>query len=460
MFIQQLYTNCLAQAVYYVESEGEALIIDPLREPYPYLDLAKQRGAKIKYVFETHFHADFVSGHVELARQTGAVIVYGPNAKPRYAALVAQDHEKFKLGNITLEVLHTPGHTVESSCFLLYDEHNKVNAVFTGDTLFVGDVGRPDLLSGNLNKEQLAAILYDSLNTKIKTLPNDVIVYPGHGAGSACGKNIGKETTTTIGQQKKFNYALQDMSKDAFIKAVTENLPTPPPYFFKDAKINIEGYSSYETTINKATNAMGLKEFIQQVKEGAMVLDTRTAGEFGKGFITGAVNIGLDGGYAIWVGALVKFNTPLVLVTEVGKEQESITRLARIGYDNVVGYLQGGIETWKEANLTLDTITQLETDELEDYIETGEYTLIDVRNKVEINLNGKLKNSLSVPLDELQTKLSTFDKGESYIVYCAGGYRSMMAASILKQASIKHVFSISGGISKIKQEAPVLVEQG
>ena len=460
MFIQQLYTNCLAQAAYYVESEGEALIIDPLREPYPYLELAKQRGAKIKFVFETHFHADFVSGHVELARQTGAIIVYGPNADPNYEAMVAYDGEKFRLGNISIEVLHTPGHTVESACFLLYDEHHKANAVFTGDTLFVGDVGRPDLLSGNLDKEQLAGMLYDSLNTKIKALPDDVIVYPGHGAGSACGKNIGKEATTTIGQQKRFNYALQDMSKDAFIKAVTENLPTPPPYFFKDAKINMEGYTSYEATIKKANHAMDLKEFKQHIKEGAVILDTRTADKFSKGFIPCSVNIGLDGGYAIWVGVLLKFNTPLVLVTAEGKEEESITRLARIGYDNVIGYLQGGIEAWKKEKLTLDTINQLQSDELEDYIKTGEYTLVDVRNKIEINLNGKLKNSLSVPLNELQATLSKFNRDESYIVYCAGGYRSMMAASILKQAGIKHVYSISGGISKIKQEVPVLVEQG
>lgn len=459
MFIQQLYTNCLAQAAYYVESEGEALIIDPLREPYPYLELAKQRGARIKFVFETHFHADFVSGHVELARQTGATIVYGPNADPNYEALVAYDGEKFKLGNISLEVLHTPGHTVESSCFLLYDEHHKANALFTGDTLFVGDVGRPDLLSGNLNKVQLAAMLYDSLNTKIKTLPDEVIVYPGHGAGSACGKNIGKEATSTIGQQKKINYALQPMSKDAFIKAVTSDLPTPPPYFFKDAKINIEGYHSYTTTILNANKALTLKEFQQQIAEGAIVLDTRTSAQFGRGFIPGSVNIGLDGGYAVWVGALLKFGVTIVLVAEECKEQESITRLARIGYDTVKGYLQGGIETWKQATLPIETIEQVESPELEDYIKTGEYTLIDVRNKVEINLNGKLKNSLSIPLSELEEKVADLDKHEYYIVYCAGGYRSMIAASILKQAGIPHVFSISGGISKIKQEAPVLVEQ-
>ena len=458
MFIQQLYTNCLAQAAYYIESEGEAVIIDPLREPYPYLDLAKQRGAKIKYVFETHFHADFVSGHVELARQTGAIIVYGPNAKPGYEALVATDHEKFKLGNITLEVLHTPGHTVESSCFLLYDENGIVNSVFTGDCLFVGDVGRPDLLSGNLSKEELASMLYDSLNTKIKTLADEVIVYPGHGAGSACGKNIGKEATTTIGQQKKYNYALQDLSRADFIKVVTENLPTPPSYFFKDAKINIEGYSSYDATIQHANNALDINQFKKQVEQGSIILDTRSPEEFATGFTPGAINVGLDGSFAVWVGSLIPFDTPFVLVTPVGKEQESIVRLARIGYDNVQGFLNGGIEYWKKEKQPLDTIKIIVADELEDYVKTGEYTLVDVRNKTEVNANGKIKNALSIPLDEIANNLHRFNKDEYYIIYCAGGYRSMIAASLLKKSGIENVLSISGGIGKVKQETPLLIE--
>ena len=458
MFIQQLYTNCLAQAAYYVESEGEALIIDPLRDPHPYIDLAKQRGAQIKYVFETHFHADFVSGHVELARQTGAVIIYGPNARPEYQALVSYDQEKFKLGNINLEVLHTPGHTIESSCFLVYDENNKASAVFTGDTLFVGDVGRPDLLSGNLNKEELAAMLYDSLNTKIKNLPDDVVVYPGHGAGSACGKQIGKEATSTIGQQKKYNYALQDMSKDAFIKAVTANLASPPPYFFKDAKINIDGYDSYDASIKQACNELQVTEFQKKTAKGALILDCRTAGEFATGFIPGSINIGLDGGFAVWVGTLLKIDIPLILVASPGMEEECIMRLARVGYDHVKGYLKEGIEAWKKAGLALDRVVVIEPEELEDYIKTGEYTLVDVRNKSEADNVGKLKNSLCIPLDEIQAELKHLDKNESYIVYCAGGYRSMMAASILKQAGVKHVFSMAGGINKLKEKTPTFTE--
>ena len=458
MFIQQLYTNCLAQAAYYVESEGEALIIDPLRDPYPYMDIAKQRGVKIKYVFETHFHADFISGHVELARQTNAVVVYGPNAKPGYKALVANDHEKIKLGKIALEVLHTPGHTIESSCFLLYDENNQVNSIFTGDCLFVGDVGRPDLLSGNLNKEELASMLYDSLNGKIKMLPDNVIVYPGHGAGSACGKNIGKESTTTIGQQKKYNYALQDMSRADFIKVVTENLPTPPPYFFKDAKINIEGYDSYDAVVSKANTSLTIKEVSEKIKGGAFLLDTRTSNEFGKEFIPSSINIGLDGGFAGWVGSLIKFGIPIIIIADSGKEQESIIRLARIGYDNIIGYLQGGFDSWKNNNLLLDSINCIEADELESYIKTGEYTLVDVRNKSEVVATGRLKNSLSISLDEIQNELAQFNKDEDYILYCAGGYRSMIAASILKRAGIKNVYSISGGIKKIKEYVATLIE--
>ena len=457
MFIQQLYTNCLAQAAYYVESEGEALIIDPLRDPYPYINLAKQRGAKIKYIFETHFHADFVSGHVELARQTEAVIVYGPHAKPVYSALVADDHEKFKLGNIVLEVLHTPGHTIESSCFLLYDENDKMDSVFTGDSLFAGDVGRPDLLSGNLSKEELAGMLYDSLNNKIKTLPDDVIVYPGHGAGSACGKNIGKETTTTIGQQKKYNYALQNMGKTDFVKTVTDDLPNPPPYFFIDAKINIDGYDSYDTVIERANKALTIDEFKLEIEKGAFVLDTRNGREFGLGFIHGSVNIGLDGGFAVWAGSLIKFGNSIILITDSEKEQESIIRLARIGYDTIKGYLQGGIDSWEKSNEVIDSIRQIKANELDDYLKTGEYTLVDVRNKLEISTNGKIKNSLSIALVDIMDNLSKFNKVESYIVYCAGGYRSMIAASILKKNGVRNVFTIEGGISKIKDETPDLV---
>ena len=458
MFIQQLYTNCLAQAAYYIESEGEAIIIDPLREPYPYLDIARQRNTTIKYVFETHFHADFVSGHVELARQTGATIVYGPNAKPGYQAHIAKDHEKFKLGKITLELLHTPGHTIESACYLLYDELGKINSVFTGDCLFVGDVGRPDLLSGNLPKEDLASLLFDSLNNKLKTLPDDVIVYPGHGAGSACGKNLGKEATSTIGQQKNYNYALQEMSREAFIRVVTENLPTPPPYFFKDAKINIEGYGSYADTLQQELHELDIQQFQLEIQHGSILLDTRSAKEFSKEFIPGSINIGLDGGFAVWVGALIPFGQPLVLICPDGKEQETIIRLARIGYDTVKGFLKNGLINWKKANLAIDSIENVESSELEDYIKTGAYSLIDVRNSQEIKNTGKLINSISLPLDTFIASISNFHSDEYYLIYCAGGYRSMMAASLLKRSGIIHVLTISGGINKVKEEAPVLLE--
>lgn len=337
MYIRQIYTNCLAQAAYYIESEGEVMIVDPLREPEPYLELAARRNAKIKYVFETHFHADFVSGHLDIARLTDAVIVYGPDAKPNYKAFIAQDKERIKLGKIELEVLHTPGHTIESSCLLLWDEEKRPHCIFTGDTLFIGDVGRPDLMSGNLSKEELAGMLYKSLNEKIKTLHDSVIVYPGHGAGSACGKNIGKETVSSIGEQKKTNYALQNLTKDEFIDAVTKDLPTPPPYFFKDAKINISGYDSYETIIDREKKALSASEVKKQIKNGAIVIDTRTPEEFEEGFIPGSVSVGLNGDYAIWVGSLIDFSSPLILVTSEGKELESIVRLARVGYENLIG---------------------------------------------------------------------------------------------------------------------------
>ncbi len=456
MYIQQIYTNCLAHAAYYIESEGEAVIIDPLRDIETYLDMAQTRNAKIKYVFETHFHADFVSGHLELARKTDAVIVYGPKAKPGYTALVADDHEKFKLGKLNIELLHTPGHTIESSCFLLYNEAGQPHCIFTGDTLFVGDVGRPDLMSGNFNKEELAALLFDSLNTKIKTLPDEVIVYPGHGAGSACGKNIGKETSTTIGAQKSTNYAMKENNKDKFIQAVCSGLPTPPPYFFKDAVINIKGYDSLESSLKISLSALSPAEFKTELEKGALILDTRPADVFAKGFISGAINIGLNGDYAVWVGTVVDFNTPLVLVTEKGKEEESVIRLARIGYDNIKGHLAGGMETWLYAGYKEDQVQSLETDEVKRMLKTNEYVLIDVRREDEFAA-AKIKDALNIPLQILKSKIKELDRNEKYLVHCAGGYRSMIAVSLLKQAGIHRVYNVNGGISRLKQELPELL---
>lgn len=454
MYIKQIYTNCLAQAAYYIESEGEAIIVDPLREPEPYLELAAKRNAKIKYVFETHFHADFVSGHLDIARLTDAVIVYGPSAKPNYKAFIAQDKERIKLGKIELEVLHTPGHTIESSCLLLWDEVKRPRCIFTGDTLFIGDVGRPDLMSGNLSKEELAGMLYKSLNEKIITLPDSVIVYPGHGAGSACGKNIGKETVSSIGEQKKTNYALQNLTKEEFIAAVTKDLPTPPPYFFKDAKINISGYDSYETIIDREKEALSVSEVKKQIKNGAVIIDTRTPEEFEEGFIPGSVSVGLNGDYAIWVGSLIDFSSPLILVTSEGKELESIVRLARVGYENVVGYLKGGVTDWILAGEETEKLISVDgkaINKLEDAI------ILDVRKPSERE-SCFIKNSVFITLSELPAKLNLLDKNNTYAVYCAGGYRSVIAASLLKRHGIKKVYNISGGISNVKNVAPEYVE--
>ncbi|MGZ3862174.1 MAG: MBL fold metallo-hydrolase [Bacteroidia bacterium] len=457
MYIQQLYTNCLAQAAYYVESEGEALIIDPLREPEPYIQLAKSRNARIKYVFETHFHADFVSGHLDLNRLAGAEIIFGPNAKPGYNAVIAADGEIFSLGKLSIEVLHTPGHTIESSCFLLRDENNVPYCVFTGDTLFIGDVGRPDLLSGNLSKEELASFLYDSLQKKIKTLPDEVIVYPGHGAGSACGKNIGKETSSTIGMQKKLNYAMAELTREEFIKAVTSDLPTPPPYFFKDAKINITGYDSFEVMFNREMKALGAAEVRSEIAKGALILDSRPAEEFEKGFIPGSINIGINGDFAAWVGALINFDTPLVLVTQQGKEAESITRLARIGYEKVKGVLKEGINTWISAGEPVNKIESVSVADIEKLISDREYMLLDVRRPGEV-AQFHLKNSVHICLNELPEKLKTLDKSKKYLVYCAGGYRSMIAASFMFAGGFTNIKNLQGGINRLKQEKPLLLE--
>src|SRR6218665_1491363 len=459
MYIEQLYTSCLAEAAYYIESDGEAAIIDPLRETEPYIALAAKRNAKIKYVFETHFHADFVSGHVDLARKTGALIVYGPTAETGYETLVAHDEETFTLGKIKLKVLHTPGHTMESSCYLLIDENGKDHAVFTGDTLFVGDVGRPDLaIKSDLTVSDLAGMLYDSLNAKIKPLADEVIVYPAHGAGSSCGKNIGKETFSTIGQQKKMNYALQPMNKQEFIAAVTDGLTDAPNYFALDASLNKQGYSSIDDVLNKNTKALSVSEFENEIAKGALVLDVRTPDDFEKGFVPDAVKIGLNGQYAPWVGALLDANVPLVLVTDEGKEREAVLRLARVGYENVNGFLQGGINAWTAAGKAVDTVHSISANDLAARIHSNpELNVLDVRKPGEVE-SGMIAGAQHICLSALQKELHTLDQSKHYFVHCAGGYRSMMAASIMKQKGFDHVTNVLGGMGKIKETGIKLVQ--
>jgi len=454
MYIEQLYTSCLSEAAYYIESDGEAAIIDPLRETEPYLELSQRRGSKIKYVFETHFHADFVSGHIDLAKRVNATIVYGPNADPHYKVYNAFDGEEFKIGKLTLRVLHTPGHTPESSCFLLLDENKKAHAVFTGDTLFVGDVGRPDLLDGVMTSEELASMMYDSLNNKIKTLADDVIVYPAHGPGSACGKNIGKETFSTIGEQKKFNYALKEMSREDFIHEVTDGMLPPPQYFFEDARINKMGYTSIDDVMKENKKPLTLTQFKDEVKKGALILDTRMPDDFEKGFVPGALNIGLNGQYAVWVGTLIDIKRPLVLVTEVGKEEESILRLARVGYENVIGYLQGGSAAWEGK---LDTVKSITAAQMKSEMEDG-LTVMDVRKHGEWNVS-HVKDAEFVPLSGMPGNLASYDKAKSYLVHCGGGYRSMMAISLMRQHGFKNLLNIYGGFSAMQQAGLEIVTE-
>lgn len=445
MHIQQLYTNCLAEAAYYIESNGEAIIIDPLRETQPYTDLAAQRGTKIKYIFETHFHADFVSGHIDLAKKTGAAIVYGPLANTGYEVIHAEDGQSFKVGNLTIKVLHTPGHTPESSCFLLFDEAGKEHAIFTGDTLFVGDVGRPDLLDGVMTREELAGMLYDSLNTKIKTLPDSVIVYPAHGPGSACGKNIGKETFSTIGEQKKFNYAMKDQSKDQFIKQVCDGILPPPQYFFEDARINKMGYTSIDTVMTSNAKPLSPTEFEQAISNGAIVLDTRNADAFEKGFVPGAINIGLNGQFAVWVGTLININKPLVLVTEAGKEEETILRLARVGYENVKGFLEGGIAAYQGK---LDTVLSIAPADMKRFMQEGT-PVLDVRKPGEWSI-AHVKEALFTPLSDFPNAVAHLDKNRTYLVHCGGGYRSMTAISLMKSEGFTRLFNILGGFGAMQ----------
>lgn len=460
MIIKQIYTGCLAQGAYYIESNGEAAIIDPLRETAPYIQRAERAGATIKYVFETHFHADFVSGHLDLAKQTGATIVYGPQANTTYPVHHATDGEEFTVGAITIKVLHTPGHTFESTTYLLIDETGRNHAIFTGDTLFIGDVGRPDLaIKGKLSERDLAGMLYDSLQTKIMPLADDVIVYPAHGAGSACGKNMSKETTDTLGNQKRFNYALQAKSKADFVEKVLDGLTTAPAYFAENARLNKEGYESIDRVMQRGSHALSPAAFEAAVNEtGALVLDVREAVDFAKGFIPNAINIGLNGQFAPWVGALIPdLKQPIALVAPAGQESETVLRLARVGYDACIGFLQGGMDAWRDAGKELDTIASISADEfVRQHQQYPDRTVVDVRKPDEFK-SGHVENAENFPLDNLNDYIAELTHKEPIYVHCAGGYRSMIANSILKARGFDTVVNVEGGIAAI-QNAGIALE--
>ncbi len=457
MKVEQIYTGCLAEAAYYIESEGEVAIIDPLREVEPYIKKAKENNTKIKYVFETHFHADFVSGHMDLAKKTDAVIVYGPTKmETGFKALIAQDNEEFKLGKVTIKVIHTPGHTMESSCFLLKDENGKEVALFSGDTLFIGDVGRPDLAQhviADLTEEKLAGHLFESLRNKIMPLNNDIIVYPAHGAGSACGKNLSKETFDTLGNQKKTNYALNpSLTKDEFIKQVLSGLMPPPAYFPQNVLLNIKGYESFDSVMQKGTRALSANEFEVAANEThAVIVDTRQADEFHKEFIPNSINIGIDGSFAVWVGTLVPdVKQPLLLVVEEGREEEVITRLARVGYDNPIGYLKGGFKAWKIAGKETDFIWSISPETFSDLNSKSRLNILDVRKESEYK-SEHIVDAINAPLDYINDSMMKVDKSKTYYVHCAGGYRSMTFISILQARGYRNLTNISGGFNAIKE---------
>lgn len=454
MKIEQIYTGCLAQGAYYIASNGEAAIVDPLREVQPYIKRAAKEGVRIKYVLETHFHADFVSGHLDLAKETGAKIVYGPTAKPAFDAHIAEDGEILKLGNVSIEVIHTPGHTMESTCYLLRDENNKEVAIFTGDTLFIGDVGRPDLAQKvvkELTQEKLAGHLYDSLHHKILPLPDDIIVYPAHGAGSACGKNMSKETTDTLGNQKKTNYALQPMSKEEFIQKVLDGLTPPPVYFPENVKMNIGGYESIAQVLDRGLQALTPEEFEKVANESsALILDTRSAAEFSNGFIPNSINIGIDGNFAPWVGALIPdIRKPILLVAAPGREEEVVTRLARVGYDQTLGYLKGGFESWAKEGKEIDRIQSISADQLAELAPQMD-EILDVRKTSEYT-SEHIVGVENLPLDYINDEIVKLDKDKTYYVHCAGGYRSMIFASILKARGYEKIIDVKGGFKAIKE---------
>ncbi len=453
MKVEQIYTGCLAEAAYYIESNGEAVIIDPLRETEPYIKKAEENGAKIKYVLETHFHADFVSGHLDLARKTGAEIVYGPNAAPEYDIHRAEDGEELKVGNVTIVVLHTPGHTMESTTYLLRDENGKDHCIFTGDTLFIGDVGRPDLaIKTDLTREDLAGHLFDSLRNKIMPLADDVIVYPGHGAGSACGKNLSKETFATLGNQKEFNYALRaDMTKEEFVKEVTEGLTPPPQYFPRNAVMNKTGYDSFEQVMSKGSVPLDVDMFDAMAEhEGALVLDTRHQDKFVQAHIPGSIFIGVDGSFAPWVGALITdLDQPIIFIADEGREEEVVMRLSRVGYDNSLGYLKGGVEAWKAAGKEVDSLESITADEFAQRMKAGDLHVVDVRKPGEFQLE-HVEDAESKPLDYINQQMDQWNDDDTKYVHCAGGYRSVIAASILKSRGIHDIVDIKGGYGAIK----------
>lgn len=453
MKIEQLYTNCLAQGAYYIEHNGEAAVIDPLREVDQYIELANSRDAKIKYVFETHFHADFVSGHVTLSEKTGAPIVYGPMADPSFDCIVAEDNQEFKIGELTIRVLHTPGHTMESTTYLLLDEHKKEIAIFSGDTLFLGDVGRPDLAqkAASMTQEDLAGLLFDSLRTKIMTLPDDVVVYPGHGAGSACGKNMSKETIGLLGEQKETNYALRaDMTKDEFVKEVTDGLLAPPAYFPDNVRMNKKGYTDINNVLSKGKTGLAPAEAQKlQTEEKAIILDVRHQRDFIAGHIKNSIFIGLDGSFAPWVGAVLKsVSQPIILVVDENRLEEAITRLARVGFDNILGHIKGSVQAWKNAGLPVDQLESISAAELEQHLKDTKKEVVDVRKTTEYQ-SEHIVDAVNRPLDDIDEIVSDFPKDHFYL-HCAGGYRSVIAASILKRNGIHNFTDIAGGFAAIR----------
>jgi glyoxylase-like metal-dependent hydrolase (beta-lactamase superfamily II)/rhodanese-related sulfurtransferase len=456
MIIEQIYTGCLAQGAYYIQSGHEAAIIDPLREVRPYIEKATANKAKIKYVFETHFHADFVSGHLDLSKETGATIVYGPNANPAFPAHIAKDGETFKLGKITIEVLHTPGHTMESACYLLIDEQNQERALFSGDTLFIGDVGRPDLAqkAAHMSQEELAGILFDSLRQKVMPLNDNIVIYPAHGAGSACGKNMSKETTDTLAHQKLTNYALRaEMTRDEFIREVTEGLTPPPAYFPMNVKMNKEGYDSFAAVLDKGTHGLTPEAFETLANEtGALILDTRDAQLFAKAFIPNSINIGIDGGFAPWVGALIPdIEQTILVIADEGREEEVVTRLSRVGYDHAIGFLKGGIEAWVLSGRETDEILSISAEELADRMnKSGSLNILDVRKASEF-FSEHLRTAQNTPLDSINDRMTALDKDRIYYVHCAGGYRSMIFNSILRARGFDHLIDVQGGFKAIKE---------
>ncbi|MEO6289764.1 MAG: MBL fold metallo-hydrolase [Ginsengibacter sp.] len=459
MFIKQLYTDCLSEAAYYIESEGEAVVIDPLRDTDVYLSLAAERKTRIKYIFETHFHADFISGHLDLAKASNAPIVFGPNSETSFPIHLAQDGEIFRVGRISIEVMHTPGHTIESTCYLLKDEKNKQVAVFTGDTLLVNEVGRPDLSSGNLSKEELASMMYDSLHNKILPLGDDVIVYPAHGPGSSCGKNLGPGKFSTIKEQKLTNYALQPLSREDFIETVTDGLQQAPQYFPINATINKEGYDSMDDLLDKGLKALSVADFKKMMEKDVIILDTREPEEFTQGFVPGSISIGLSGRFAEWAGSLLPFGKPILLVTEPGKEKMTLIRLARVGFDNVAGYLDGGYNSWKQSGEQLDLIIEVEADELVmDMPFDDKLLVLDVRRETEF-ADGHLKDAINIPLNDLTDpgSMANLEENQNIYVHCGGGYRSVIASSLLKRQGFHNLRNVSGGWDKIKEQKNIEV---